>query len=181
MPFSAAEGKTQIERWIRAIRPATVLDVGAGAGGYAVLLRGCAPQATVYATEVHEPYVAEFGLRDIYADVTVEDSRFRTDWGVDVVIFGDVLEHMTEPEAREVWSRALSQAGWLIASVPTSERYWHQDAENDNDHEAHLANWTYENLAALPGVVDSVRGQDVSVVLAEGEKDGPEAVPVPEV
>lgn len=174
MPYSAEEGKEWVVETVRNLQPspASVLDVGPGAGTYARLLRPTLPDATFTAVEVYEPYVQRFGLASLYDSVVVADVR---DWDWDrsphaLVVFGDVLEHLPYGAALQVWRNARRTSDYLIASLPTSERWWHQEPENGNQHERHHFAWTYELFSKLPGVVDSRHGQDVSVFLAEGVK-----------
>lgn len=175
MPFSSDEGKDWILDHVRALDPppATVLDVGPGAGAYARLLRPLLPDARLDAVEIWEPYLDRFALPSLYDAVTVGDIR-SFDWpeeDYDLVVLGDVLEHLTFGDAMRVWKTARRHADHLIVSLPTSERWWHQEPENGNTHERHHFAWTYGLFRKMPGVVDSQRGQDVSVYLAEGVRD----------
>jgi predicted TPR repeat methyltransferase len=172
VPYSADEGKDWILDHVRALDPppATVLDVGPGAGAYARLLRPCLPPgARLDAVEIYEPYVDRFGLASLYDTVTVGDIR-DFDWpeDYDLVVLGDVLEHLTFGDAMRVWKVARRHADHLIVSLPTSERWWHQEPENGNPYERHHFAWTYRLFRSMPGVVDSQHGQDVSVYLAKG-------------
>lgn len=171
MPYSAEEGKRWVVDTVGGIYPAptSVLDVGPGSGTYAKLLRPVLPAARFDAVEVHEPYVEEFGLADLYDQVTVADIR---DWSwaqpYDLVVLGDVLEHLTFVQAVRVWNAARRTSRSLVVSLPTSQRWWHQDAEHGNAHEAHRSFWTHALFGTLPGVVDSFHGTDVSVFLGQG-------------
>jgi hypothetical protein len=116
----------------------SVLDVGAGRGKYRMLLP---TYASVDACEVWEPTVDREGLRDLYRDVFVcdvvelvqlpswDESRY------DLVIMGDVLEHMTVDDARLVLRRTLEAGADVIVVVPYS---YPQDEEDGNEYQRHL-------------------------------------------
>jgi 2-polyprenyl-3-methyl-5-hydroxy-6-metoxy-1,4-benzoquinol methylase len=139
MPHSARENNADIEEWVAEHGIQTVLDVGAGSGTYYHLLNHLV--TSMDAVEVWAPYVEEFGLRYLYRSVFTEDVRTigpnpTWEWDrYDLIIFGDVLEHMTKNEAAAVWKWAHHVARYGIISVP--KVHWPQDAENGNPHEAH--------------------------------------------
>lgn len=134
-----------------------VLDVGAGAGNWADALHAAGYGGQIDALEVWQPYIRDYRLADKYDHVHEGDVRgwpsvaFGT-W--DVVIFGDVLEHMTEAEAVEVWRRAATAEHSALA-IPVI--HYHQGPLNGNPYEVHVdPDWTHERvLAAFPGIVDS--------------------------
>ena len=89
------EGKAWISHAVSRLRPTTVLDVGPGQGTYADLLRSCTPGALWSCVEIFAPYVQMFGLHSKYDTIYVADIRgFAWPGRFDVVILGDVLEHM---------------------------------------------------------------------------------------
>lgn len=155
MPFSDEANKPWTMEQIRErIRPRTVLDVGAGAGRYAALVRE-AVGATVFieAAEVWEPYIFQYQLLHKYNAVSLGDIRDRINFQYDLVILGDVLEHMTEDDAVEVWDRISRQAGHAIISIPII--HYHQDEMFGNPFEKHVVeDWTTERvLDTFPGIV----------------------------
>jgi hypothetical protein len=116
-----------------------ILDVGAGQGKYRVLL---SEYEYVYAVEVFEPYVEDNRLRDLYFNVFVEDIRdFVDNHGPSficdlVVVMGDVLEHLTRDDAREVLAKLRQHnAEEIIVVVPYE---YPQGEEDGNVHQEHL-------------------------------------------
>jgi hypothetical protein len=96
-----------------------VTDVGAGSGTYRRLLAAEAASAHWTAVEVWEPYVEEYALEQLYDEVflgPVRDFDFIAA-RPDLVLFGDVIEHMTKDEAVRVVSRAVSAAHLGIAKI----------------------------------------------------------------
>jgi 2-polyprenyl-3-methyl-5-hydroxy-6-metoxy-1,4-benzoquinol methylase len=186
MPHSDGQGKDVALTWFEKIRPATVVDVGAGAGTYVKLMRQ--PSAVGLATDVpppaeraHDrvfviendvqvgwndrwtaiegwaPYVDEFGLKDLYDEVIVSDARHLNwlNFAADLVIAGDVLEHMERDDARRLIKRIKQGAQNLIVSIPVL--HLPQGAVNGNPLERHVDHWTAASMGAElgDGVVDS--------------------------
>lgn len=150
MPYSDGQGKDVALGWYTAIRPATVVDIGAGAGAYARLMRP-AHAGHWTAVEAWEPYAGRFDLVDHYNEIRIADAR---DLGpdafaADLVIAGDVLEHMTHDEARQLLARIRAAAGNLIVSVPIL--HLDQDAVYGNPFERHIDHWTFEQMLAELG------------------------------
>lgn len=111
----------------------TILDVGAGWGKYRDLLH-C--YATMDAVEVWTPYVEQEALADRYKLVFQADVYdLAIEGGVlghyDLVIFGDVLEHLRTAQARLV----LAECRAAIVVVPFE---YAQGEEDGNPYEAHL-------------------------------------------
>lgn len=134
MPYSADENNDFVLDTVKIINPSWILDVGAGAGKYGKLLAH--PSRTIRAVEIWEPYINRFGLTSVYDEVYQEDVRDRTDFKYDLVIFGDVLEHMSKKDALTVWSRVKSQATWGMISLPIV--HYPQGESEGNPYEEHV-------------------------------------------
>lgn len=142
MPFSSNLCKAEIRDWLRELRPSTILDVGAGSGTYSRLFRAILPWSTWVALEIYEPYVEKYDLKLHYEQVIV-NNVLNANIGAnafDVVLLGDVLEHMTEVDAAVALRRARSWARKaVIVSVPLG--HCPQEASEGNEHEAHISEW----------------------------------------
>ena len=164
MPYSSTAGKAEIREWLRELRPATVLDIGAGSGTYSRLFRPILPWATWVAMEVHEPYVAQFDLKMHYEQVIVND-MLKANIGpgaFDVVLLGDVLEHLTEKDAAVALRRAWSWAAkGVIASVPLG--FCPQGPSEGNEHEAHVAQWDHRHFCMFAYDAIKLRHDDAVV------------------
>lgn len=136
MPGSARENDEFVRDWVKKNDVRHVLDMGAGRGTYSDLLRDIVE--TIDAVEIWQPYIDEFDLHNKYDAVYNDDIRgFTTDGNhYDLVIFGDVLEHMTEPEALHVWTAAMDYSKAGLISVPII--HYPQGAEYGNPHEVHV-------------------------------------------
>lgn len=145
----------------------TVLDVGAGSGTYSEALSKAGVSVNIDAVEVWKPYIEEFGLSDKYDNVYEVDVRNHDNFKYDVVIFGDILEHMTEDEALAVWDKVSKQAKSAIIAIPII--HYHQPAINGNPYEEHITeDWTPEKVIdTFPGIVDSWTGEIVGAFWAD--------------
>lgn len=145
MPFSSNSGKAAIKNAISRIQPFSGLDVGCGSGTYAKLF----PQVEWDGVEIWEPYLEQYGLKDLYHSVLVSDIR---DWTPknttkrwDVAVAGDVLEHMTKENAKKVVKNLRTFAKYVIVSIPLG--HYPQGEYEGNPHEAHVVdNYTLESV-----------------------------------
>lgn len=155
MPNSHPENKQWILDKLVSINPQYVLDVGPGEGTYGTRIKKVLPNAQVDAVEVWEPYVTKYKLNDIYYFVEVKDIRDHNNFNYDVVIFGDILEHMSEEDAKKVWAKAKAQAKYAIISVPII--HFPQGEHAGNPYEVHVEeDWNTERvLKAFPEIIDS--------------------------
>lgn len=137
MPHSLRENDRMVLDFVRANHVKRILDVGVGCGTYAHLLGGV---ANLDAIEVWRPYVQQYDLDRLYDAVYVGDVRDiakSNDWNLsyDLIIFGDVMEHMTLDEAKAVWGWAHRVAVYGLISVPVV--HWPQEG-TENPYEAHV-------------------------------------------
>lgn len=167
MPYSDTEGKDTARGWVEEIQPRTVIDVGAGAGTYARGMRPSGPPGARWtAVEAWEPYVDRFGLAALYDLVVVADARtlaapfFRAD----LVIAGDVLEHMPRPDAVRLLGKIRAQATHLVVSVPVL--HLDQGAVYGNAYERHVDHWSADQMRAELGRSGTIRCELVGDVLA---------------
>lgn len=137
MGYSDPENKPWAKEKIIELNPKTILDVGAGQGVYLNLIReGLGNDVNVEAVEVWEPYVNQFDLVNRYNRVYLTDVRNMINFNYDLVILGDILEHMSEQDAISLWDRISRSARYALISIPII--HYHQDAINGNPYEVHV-------------------------------------------
>ncbi len=125
-----------------------VVDVGAGGGTYVKLL---APFATAHwiAVEAWTPYIAEYALDRQYHEVINRDVREveMAPLAPDLVLFGDVLEHMAQEQALTVVGKALAAAPYVMISIPIID-YPQHDLEG-NPFQRHVKeDWSHTEVCA---------------------------------
>lgn len=174
MPTSDTEGKEWARGVIAGLAPQTVVDVGPGEGTYARLAREVTPGCRWIGVEAWGPYVTEYGLFDAYDWVIVADVRHLDPYTVvrqpDLVILGDVLEHMTQLEARGVLARMRDWARHVLVSVPLAHH--DQDAVAGNWYEIHREHWTAEQMRRElgPGLEDCWEGDVLGYYLWSADR-----------
>jgi 2-polyprenyl-3-methyl-5-hydroxy-6-metoxy-1,4-benzoquinol methylase len=125
--------------------PKRILDVGCGYGKYSVLLREYLdPDPIVDGVEAWEPYVKNHGLKKLYSTLYVSDvldlSQEVLD-KYDMVMMGDVIEHIEKDAALALLSRIK---GWVIIATPFD--HFHT-GEGLPPTEAHVSHWTLPDFA----------------------------------
>lgn len=168
MPTSDTEGKDWSLDKFKYHLPNTVTDVGPGEGTYAKLFRPVHEGVWWTAVEIHKPYIRKYGLkstktRTMYDEIHIEDVRESEThlFHRDLVILGDVLEHMPRGSAITLLETIVEAGAWnILVSVPIVESV--QGEVDGNPHEAHLHQWDPDDmdqvLVGLGGKVDSMRG-----------------------
>jgi len=136
VPTSSLDNKEWIIAKVDELQPKTILDIGVGSGmfeeavvpiiGKPFLLDGI---------EIWKPYIEQYSLESRYDSIYNVDVRQWDNWDYDLVVFGDVLEHMVEAEAVEVWNKARMQARNAIITIPII--HYPQGIHEGNPYEIH--------------------------------------------
>lgn len=94
----------------------TILDVGAGEGTYFNLLSDYFYKFD--AVEIWEPYVEQYKLKEKYKNVyNINIIDFTFEW-YDIIIMGDVLEHLSASDGIALLSKIFNKCTQLIVNVP---------------------------------------------------------------
>lgn len=153
---SYSEGKKEVVLWILDHLPdgGTVLDVGACDGVWSKLIHMLDPDVIIDGVEAYELNVIMHGLKHLYRNVytmDVDDFRYER---YDMIIFGDVIEHMTVEKAQRVLAYAWDRCDDMIVAVPY---LYPQDAIYGNPYEVHkqpdltpeIFDWRYPGFEPL--------------------------------
>jgi hypothetical protein len=125
-------GKGWVCEWIRENFPmnAQILDVGACDGKWRRMLFD---YPNMEAVEAWEPNCEN--IRHLYRRIYCgEMVNFDWDW-YDLIIFGDVIEHMTVEDAQQVLRHAYWKCSDMIVAVPF---LWKQGPLDGNPYEEHI-------------------------------------------
>jgi cyclopropane fatty-acyl-phospholipid synthase-like methyltransferase len=167
MPISSLDGKQLSMEWIKELGSKTILDVGAGLGLYYEFLKH---EQVVFekldAIEVWEPYIEKYELKLKYNNVFNVDARQWNDWSYDLVILGDILEHMSKEEALTLWDNVSKHAKAAIISIPII--HYPQGHEHGNPYEEHIKDdWSSaEVLESFSHIIKHKEYDIVGVYLA---------------
>ena len=106
-------GKEKVCQWIRDNFPpgSEILDVGACDGKWRELL----PEYVMDAVEIYKPYAEKLtGYRYVFCmDAVNFEYQF-----YDMILFGDVVEHMTVADAQKVIRYAQQRCKDMVVAVP---------------------------------------------------------------
>ena len=127
-------GKRKCVEWIvrNFSKGSTALDVGACDGKWGKLLN---TYLTMDAVEIFKNNIVKHKLWNVYGTVHEADIRtFEYDY-YDLIIFGDVLEHMSVEDAQKVLEYAWPRCRNLIVAVPYQ---WVNQSHYGNPYEVHI-------------------------------------------
>lgn len=157
--MSADAGKPTILKYIleNIKKQEKVLDVGFGSGLYGKLLRTFYYQ-NIDGIDIFGEHLEESGLQFIYDNIFIEDILDFDFEFYDLIIMGDVLEHIELEAAKKLLTKFIEEnkCNHLIVSIPFESK---QDEFQGNVYEKHLQsevtpkymeeNYPYLNLIDL--------------------------------
>ena len=161
MAFSAHEGKEFFKDWLTnfaaPLQFKRVLDIGCGAGWYGKILRDVFKSGiTIDAVEIFSAYIDRHSLRAIYDQIIVNDimSIYKNLPNYDLIIMGDVLEHLPKPQAIELVKGVRGKSRFLWCALPliVEGKAWstgyRQGPEDftENPANKHWHDWTLEEV-----------------------------------
>ncbi|MDD4001041.1 MAG: glycosyltransferase [Bacilli bacterium] len=109
----------------------TILDIGAGSGKWGIALNN---YFVMDAVEVWEDNINKFNLKDIYRNLYKSDILAFDFEYYDIVILGDILEHLSVEEAQLLLDRMYNKCKQLLVVVPYN---YEQDDLGGNPYEIH--------------------------------------------
>ena len=113
-------------------KSAKILDVGAGSGTYYNLIGDYF--TNMDAVEVFKPNIDKYHLEDKYRKVYNADIRDFKYEMYDIIIFGDIIEHLSVEDAQKVLKYARKRCREMIVAVPYE---YPQDEIEGNVYEIH--------------------------------------------
>ena len=127
-------GKRDVVEWIcqNFSKGSTCLDVGACDGKWSDLLGN---YLIMDGIEIFEPNITRHKLEKKYHNIFNADVRGFQYRHYDLIIFGDVLEHMTVEDAQKVLNYAMPRCRDLIVAVPFQ---WVNRSHYGNPFEFHI-------------------------------------------
>jgi hypothetical protein len=128
-------------------------------------------EVIVNAVEVWQPYIDQFDLVSRYDKLFAMDVRDMDNFAYDLVILGDILEHMSEEDAVSLWEKISKQAKHAMISIPII--HYHQDAINGNPYEVHVEeDWTMERvLEKFSHIIEHKKFEVTGTFIAEFNND----------
>ena len=156
MPYSDSIYDRLVCGVVKELRPQRVLDVGVGAGKYSGLVRGMC-DAHLTGIEVHWPYLEQFNLADLYDEMWAFDVmdlvEYRRAISFDLVILGDVLEHLRRSDGMDLLDYFFYRSKHVIVVYP--DLYVQEGDPWGNSFEAHISLWTPADFERFHPVIRS--------------------------
>jgi hypothetical protein len=166
MPLSIWQGMEDCLQAITERRPRAVLDAGIGFGLWGHLLRQYLdvwsgrihPEqwtTRIDGIEIAEPRV-QAHARYLYSNVYIGDIRELVPARAeaqryDVILFGDVLEHLPKDDALALLETSLRLAGSLVVvRIPMGEG-WRREGREPPDH--HRSQWSPDDFMGYPATL----------------------------
>jgi hypothetical protein len=186
MAHSHQEGKGFFRDWlINFAKPlgfSRFLDVGCGAGTYGKIIREVFDKGVqVDAVEIFSEYVNRYNLHRIYDGIItsdIRDKRIREHIAdYDLIILGDVLEHLEMSDAVAVVNAMAEKAKFLWCALPLEiDRPWslgwiqNEEEYRENPNGKHLHNWTGAEIQEFFRVLWLVPYIYTGIFLIEGKE-----------
>jgi len=151
MPFSRNIFDAEFLTFLQGLHPAprSFLDIGPGAGKYAAIIRKqYSPKARIDAVEVNKSYIKLYKLKTLYSRVIWLDAATLPDqpgqWNYDMVILGDVIEHLRKSDGVDLVEYFLYRAKWIWVVVPPA----YLQIDHEQASENHRSVWGIEDFPA---------------------------------
>ena len=163
MPINRGSHISAIIQEIKHLKPNSILDIGVGFGMMGVIFRAYTDirmseispnryhkngyQARIDGIEVFEPYrngVWEAAYDYVYVGNVTDILQNLQHY--DLIYAGDVIEHFSKEEGRNILEQMLNKGSNVIIATPSPAPK--QDELLGNRHEKHLSSWDEADFAA---------------------------------
>ncbi|WP_394821312.1 hypothetical protein [Pendulispora albinea] len=161
MPTSQHHQLTKIIDIVVQLNPMSVLDIGVGFGKYGLLCREYLElwdgredyrsfTRRIDGVEVFPEYltpVHKYVYDEVYIGNALDVVPNKLERTYDLALLIDVLEHFEKKDGEALLRALLARAKNVVVSVPKD--IGHQGTTFENEHEAHIGEWTPDELLAL--------------------------------
>ena len=175
MPTSTYSHIPTVIRFLQIVMPSSILDIGLGNGKMGFIARDFLDvmlgerykkedwEVKIDGIEVFPDYIQEH-QKAIYSDIYIGDAFEVIDTlgKYDLIIIGDVLEHLEKKKVWQFLDKCATHCNYLIINIPLGEK-WTQPAVYGNPYEEHISFWDHEEfepfiiekeLFCFPGIGD---------------------------
>jgi len=170
MPGSVQEGKDLVKEFCIESDVRTVLDIGPGEGTYYYALQDT-PVEILQGVEVWGPYIDDFNLKEKYNNIYISNVYY-LDWDKldyhtwDMVILGDIIEHLPRNQGEDVIRRAVDHSRYVVVSLPIYG--YAQNVTMGNTYETHVEQYSDESIREVLKeyeILESLKGEVVGVYI----------------
>ena len=143
---------------IKEIQPNKVFDVGVGSGKTGRLIKTVIPDCKIEGCEVHNDYLVTYSkTHESYFNIYPESvmSVIQTlDEKYDLVVFGDVLEHLFFSQVYDVLDFFQYRSKFMILIIPLSS---YQGSWEGHLHERHVSDIKLNDISSRYNVLEYVK------------------------
>jgi hypothetical protein len=181
MPTSVYYQITPIIEIILALRPSSILDIGAGTGKYGLLIReyldiwgqkGARYDRSLWkhridAVEAYEPYITpvyEYVYNEIFVGDVMEIIH-KIPHFYDLALLIDVLEHIEKMQGKHLLKLLTCKSQTILISVPRKVRP--QEAIFGNPYEIHRSEWTKRDFLEINPCVFKICQDKLICIMGE--------------
>ena len=158
MPTSNWQNISYDIELIRTLNPQKILDVGIGFGRWGILSREFLEvwdednisgnwKRTIDGVEIYSPYIKEYH-RYFYTHIYEQNlidffENLQSDY--DLIIFGDVIEHLDKADAFKVIKKAVEHSKFILINIPIG-KFWEQGEKDGNIYHIHKSVWRLKDF-----------------------------------
>ena len=171
MPTSLNECESYfIDDLQNTINPKFCIDVGIGYGKTGQIIRQTHPDCHITGFEIFSKYLADAkdDLDSWYDTIISEDFyqwiQNNVDWSVDLIVFGDVLEHFFKSKVYDILDMCKHRTRWIAIKTPIK---YLQNSYDNNIHEAHISTISLNDLVSYD-LVHYVKKDSIAYYLIRG-------------
>jgi trans-aconitate methyltransferase len=132
-----------------------ILDLGVGSGFYGRALHEIYPNIDIYGIEIWKNYIGlnqTAHYKHIYIDNILSfDYNKIKDKNIELVIAGDVMEHLFKSDALNLFALLKTYFKWIVVTIPITVVEQGPDNIYGNVHETHLHQWTVNEMVNEAG------------------------------
>ena len=144
MPVSSNLLDGTVKNDIESLKPKRIFDVGVGYGKMGKIIRSLNYDCEITGFEFYKQHIEENEqeINKNYDKIIIGDFydwlKENVDWDVDLIIFGDSLEHSFKSIALDMVDMCEYRTKWLMMTIPLD--YWNVNHEKWPRKEAHISN-----------------------------------------
>lgn len=166
MPNSSDVFNVEISSIIRSICPATVFDIGIGSGKYGELLQTICPSSIITGCEIDSDYLIEYKQRHSFYKKIINKSILDIidveEFDVDLVIMGDVLEHLKHSQVIDVLDYFQYRSKYMLCVYPSHLK---QGIWNGHISERHMSDLNLNELVSKYDVWEYKKKYDTFFIM----------------
>ena len=119
------------------------VDVGIGDGFYGKLVKYLKPNVYMIGVEKEKSYIEKWNLKNIYNEIINDDIiNVIQELKGDLIIFGDILEHLEKENATKVISTSVNNFSYILINSPVG----FQEQEHEIHSEIHRCGLSKEDF-----------------------------------